>query len=298
MKRVYSFAVLLVTLCGCCSRDAGTSFSASAGIKKSSSKKLLKLTIGVNDIYCRDTACSCVHYIAARTYKSTLDLLRKKYNIDLKFVYFPEPFNLEKALRKNKFDGALSKPWPVLKIGKDERRDFKRIVDVLDPDNKCVLSGSFAVLKKSPVKTLSDIKGKRLAIGYPDAYEKYYAALRSLKRAGVPVPSGKNLIQNASCSENLDALMNGKVDVAVVSDYALTADCAVDFAKPDDFRIITSTEQIPLTSLLLDTKKVSPANILRLQAALLEINGARTPKEMLSNGFVMPVYWSPEELKK
>ena len=49
----------------------------------------LVLKIGVNDIYCRKTACSCIEYIAKRSYDGTLAMLAKD-GLKLEFTSFRE----------------------------------------------------------------------------------------------------------------------------------------------------------------------------------------------------------------
>ena len=100
-------------------------------------------------------------------------------------------------------------------------------------------------------------------------------------------------LRYSSCGENISALLDGKVDVAVVSSYALTASCAVDFAKPEQFRTLAETARMPLTSLLLDMGKVSSADAARVQRALLDLSGDKAPKDLTGKGFVMPVSWKP-----
>ena len=74
----------------------------------------------------------------------------------------------------------------------------------------------------------------------------------------------------------------------------MTASCAVDFAKPEDFRTIASTTEMPLTSLMVDLKKVPAAKAARLQQALLAISGDKAPVDLTGKGFVAPAPWQPE----
>ena len=87
--------------------------------------------------------------------------------------------------------------------------------------------------------------------------------------------------------------MAGKVDAAVISSYAFTASCAVDFAKAEDFRVIAKTPEMPLTSLLVDLNKVSAADAARLQAALVAVSGDKVPADLVGKGFVLPAAWRP-----
>jgi ABC-type phosphate/phosphonate transport system substrate-binding protein len=166
-------------------------------------------------------------------------------------------------------------------------------VDVLDPNNNRWLTGIVIVPSNSPIQSLEDLNGKHIYIGQPDSYEKHYAAKRLLAQKGIN--PGK-IDMKASCIENLGILLDGLADAAVVSDYALSADCAVDFAKPGDFRIIAATEQIPLTSLMLDMNKVDEKNAERLKQALLLLSGEDAPASLLGEGFVESSPWNPPEL--
>jgi len=253
------------------------------------------LKIAVNDIYCMDTACSCVHDVAARTYPATLEKLKADYGIDLQLVYFSETYQLEDAIASGEYDGALCKPWYALRHEKEAGADFRRIVDVLDPNNNRWLTGIVVVPVDSPIQTLDELTGKHLYLGQADAYEKHHAAKRLLEQKGVR--PGK-IDTNASCGENVGVLLDEEADAAVLSDYALSADCAVDFARPEDFRILATTERIPLTSLLLDMNKVEATQADRLQQALLALSGKDAPETLLGNGFVEPTPWNPPELEE
>ena len=255
----------------------------------------LTLRLAVNDIYCMDTACSCVHDVAARTYPATLEKLKADYGIDLQLLYFSETYQLEDAIASGEYDGALCKPWYALRHEKEADADFRRIVDVLDPNNNRWLTGIVIVPVDSPIQTLEELTGKHLYLGQADAYEKHQAAKRLLEQRGIR--PGK-VDTHASCGENIGVLLDEEADAAVVSDYALSADCAADFANPEDFRILEQTEQIPLTSLMLDMKKFSETDAARLQQALLELSGPNAPETLLGNGFIEPSPWNPPELEE
>ena len=250
----------------------------------------LVLKIAVNDIYCRKTACECIAEIATREYAGLVAALKDKYNITLEMTYFMEVYDLEKAIAANSHDGVICKPWTALRLAGKAGADFKRVADIRDPAGAAMMTGVFLALAGSPAKSLDDLQGKRIAFGQMDSYEKNQSPLAMLAARGI---KPGDCLYLSSCGENLDALMNGKVDVAVVSSYALTASCAVDFAKPEDFKTIARTTEIPLTSLMLDLKRVSPANARRVQSALLDLSGDKVPVDLVGKGFVRPVSWKP-----
>jgi ABC-type phosphate/phosphonate transport system substrate-binding protein len=249
----------------------------------------LTLKIGVNDIYCSKTACDCISEIATRSYDGVLAELHKQH-ITLEFTYFMEVMDLEKAIKAGDFDGIICKPWTGLRFNPRAGRDFKRVADILDPGNQATMTGLFVTPKASSIKTLADLKGKRVAFGQEDAYEKYHAPLLMLEGKGIKPGTSRHF---SSCGENLDALMSGTVDAAVISSYALTASCAADFAKPENFKTIAVTAAIPLTSVLLDLNKVPVASAARVQQALLAISGEHAPQDLTGKGFIAPVSWQP-----
>ncbi len=284
-----AFAALFLLSTAALRGDIAGETALQPAARPSPADKPLTLTIGLNDIYCGKTACSCISEIAKRSYDGTLAALEKQ-GIKLEITYFMEVMDLEKAIRAKKFDGVLCKPWTALRLGPEAGAKFLRVADVLDPGDSPELSGIVVVPVASSIRKLADLQGKRVAFGQADSYEKHHAPLLMLARDGIKPVSALYL---SSCGENLDVLMSGKVDAAVISDYAMSASCAVDFAKPEDFRTISTTEKMPLTSLLVDSNKVSAADATRLQLALLAISGEKVPADLTGKGFVAPASWKP-----
>lgn len=260
--------------------------------------KPISLTIGVNEIFCKKTACKCVHHVATRTYDSLQKRLKDKYDIDLKLNYYPEDtFTLHKDIAAGKLDGALAKPWSILKHARESGRDFRRVVDLQGPRGMATVCGVVVVKRDSAIHDWPDLKGKRIALGDADGYEKHHAALALLKSHGIE-PKPADLTEFSGCTECIGAILDGKADAAIISDYAFDADCLVDIAKKEDFHVLGVTKTaIPQTSLLLDVGRVSPDVAQRLRQALVELAGDADLKEsLLGDGFTAPAPWSPDEL--
>jgi hypothetical protein len=135
------------------------------------SKQNLKLVIGVNEIFCKKTACKCVHHIATRAFGPLRERLRTKHRIELAFRYYPEDmFSLEDDAKAGKLDGVLAKPWSILKYTREAGRNYLRLVDLGDPDGKCDLHGLVIVKADSSIRDWSDLKDKRVALGQPGTY--------------------------------------------------------------------------------------------------------------------------------
>ena len=254
----------------------------------------ITLKVAVNDIYCTDTACSCVHDVAARTYSETLEQLKNEYGIQVQFDYFIDSYQLEDALLSGNYNAALCKPWFAMRINPQAGTDYQRLVDVFDPNGNQGLTGIVIVPADSAIQTLDELNGKTVYLGEDDSYEKHQAAFRLFAQHGI-VPAQINT--RSSCGENIGMLQDGKADAAVISDYALSADCAVDFAKPEDFRILAHTETIPLTSLLLDRNQFDDRSVRKIKKALLAVSGENAPATLLGKGFTDPEPWTPPELE-
>jgi ABC-type phosphate/phosphonate transport system substrate-binding protein len=299
MGRMIRNGLMLVSLCvvmiSCGTKGNDTVFEAKSGVKASSADQTLTIKLAINDTYCKQTACACIHDIASREYFDIQKRLKADYNIDLQLTYFMEPYEMEDAMKEKKFDGVISKPWNAFMLADDFQINYKRIADVLDVTNNQWLTGTFIVKKDSDIKTMEDMNGRTFLAGQADAYEKYHSAFRFVEDKGI---KPGRIYQKASCLECINELIDNKTEVAVVSDYVMKASCAVDIASPDDFRIIGETERMPLCSVILDLDKVSDADALRLQAALLDISGKKSPESMLSDGFVLPASWIPVKYSK
>ncbi len=250
--------------------------------------KPLKISVGVNDVYCKQTACSCVHDIANREYADFAELLKKRAGIELDLHYFIEPYDLQKAFAAGELDAFLCKPWPLVRQKDGRGKQLERIADLQDPDRNPYLWGIVIVPKDSPVQSLSDLKGLRIATGREDAFEKHQGVQALLAEVGV---APAQVVEKASCIECLDLLLSGKVDAAAVSNYALSADCGVDIADPDDFRIVAETRKIPLTSFMVDTSRVSAGDASRLKEALISLSASDLPASMREGGFVDAMPW-------
>ena len=296
IKTILFFALTVcLSGCGIKKSDTGslgeTAFLPKGSLQSGPDQKPLTLRLVVNDTYCRATACDCIHQLASREYEEIISTLKSVYNIDLQLVYCIEEYDLADSIRSGRYDGAICKPWLAFRLIPGTKMNFRRVADVLDPFGNGLLGGMFIVKMESPVQKPSDITGKILAIGQDDSYEKYYLPLKMMKEEGIN-PAKK--VNKSSCTEGINMLLDGTADVAVISDYALVASCAVDIAGPDAFRTIWKTEDIPLCSVILDLHRISEPDAARLQAALLKISEGEMPESFAGKGFVKPVSWKPE----
>lgn len=302
MKNLFTITVVIFICAAClpmtgCTNEVHegysfreTAFAPSKGSASEASSGPVKLKIAVNDTYCKESACECVHFLAAREYNEIQAKLLAGYRIDIELTYFIDEYELENALVSGEYDGAICKPWFAFMLVPEHETDYTRVADILDPFENQMLTGVFLVKTDSPLQSLDDVNGKRLVIGQADSNEKYHMPMLMMEKRKV---RPGQLFNKASCTESISMLLDGSADIAVVSDYSLIASCAADLGKEEDFRIIAKTDAIPLCSVIIDRQKVSDAVTLRLQKALLELSGENAPETMLSKGFVKPARWTP-----
>lgn len=255
--------------------------------------KSIHLKILVNETYCKATACKCIQYLASREYKDVAGILKIKHNIDLELTYCMEEDSIGILLKTGKFDGVICKPWFALSLMPETGMEFKRIVDIADPFGGSKVKGIFIVRNESTIKTQQDLNGVKVAIGREDSYEKYHLAMKALDERQI-VPS--QIIQKGTCTESLNMLIDHQADAACISDYALFASCAVDFAGEDSFRTIFTTDSIPLCSVMIDLSRVNENTAKQLQAALLKVS-ENIPANFGSKGFVNAAPWTPVPYK-
>jgi ABC-type phosphate/phosphonate transport system substrate-binding protein len=255
-----------------------------------------KLVIGVSEPLCKLTACSCVGDNAKRTYDGLIAHVRSAAGIELDFHYFEEPILLQRELRAGRLDGAICKTWLGLTTARSAGRAFTRLADITMPGKEpAELLGVFIVPKESPLKTLADLRGKRVVFGMTNDYEKSYLADATFRAAGLPLPEPR--LRSFACQDAALKLIEHEADAAVVSSYAINFGCICVVAKPEDFRVIAETKQrIPFVTFMVDNK-VAPAVRERLQQALLALKGDQVPKDLFSNGVIPPIPWAPEELQ-
>jgi ABC-type phosphate/phosphonate transport system substrate-binding protein len=289
-------------ICGCTVGTLGTGFLLLIGVSAGqvappnepravTASDPFKLTLVVSDVYCKDSACSCVHFIATRCYVDFFQLLKARYNIQVTPVYLEDSFQTARQIKSGQVDGAICKPWLGYQSAQASGRHYRRAADLQDVFTNTVLKGLFIVLADSPIRTLKDAANKRIVFGKADAYEKHQAAFVALEKAGLALPPLSSRLEKSSCIEAIGSIMDKSAEVAVVSHYALTGGCAVDIAKPEDFRVVAETEPLPFISLMLDQDKISKADFSRIREAFIALSREALPSTMSGGGFVEPLPW-------
>ncbi len=145
------------------------------------------------------------------------------------------------------------------------------------------------VAKESPIQTLSDLKGKKIAFSSQTSTSGYLFPLSQLFERN-QIKKQEELNQYFSqvtyaggYDKALLAVANGQSDAAAFSDYAFEGPKADLYGTPEirkKVRVLDRISGVP-THLITASKKLSPALIRKIQTALFEL--AKDKPELLSS---------------
>jgi phosphonate transport system substrate-binding protein len=145
------------------------------------------------------------------------------------------------------------------------------------------------VAKNSPIKTLKDLKGKRMAFTSQTSTSGYlFPFFRLINEKEIQKPTELNqYFSDISYSGGYDkallAVANGQADVAAFSDYVYEGPKANLYGSSetrDKVRVLTRTSGVP-THLIVASKTISPELSKKIQQALFDL--AKEKPELLSS---------------
>jgi ABC-type phosphate/phosphonate transport system substrate-binding protein len=94
-----------------------------------------------------------------------------------------------------------------------------RVAMLTDKEGATTTHGLFVVRAKDNIKTIADLKGKKIIFGLEGAVEKHAAALATLKEAGIPLP--EKIETRETCNQCAADVAEQRADAAVISSFAL-----------------------------------------------------------------------------
>jgi len=251
------------------------------------------LTVGVNEPFCRDTACVCAGRDAPRGYEWMAEAARQA-GADVRVAYVPIEEDLAPMLAAGEIDAVAAKSWTVLTAFRAAGLACARLGDLPLPDGTPGLTGVFITTAESPFRSLADLDGRRLGTGGPGSYETFHAADRLLAARGVR-PAARR--QYDRCVHAAVAVIEGEIDAAVISSYCVRFGLDDYVGRPGVFRPMGETAPIPYATLAVATTVPEPAR-LALTAALLDASARGAAGERFPGGLRPPVPWAPEELER
>ncbi len=251
------------------------------------------IKVGVSEPFCEETACGCVGAHGRRSYRGLGEAARKA-GVELSFSYFKLESGLAAAVAAGAVDGAIAKAWTVLRAARAAGRPFERICDLPLPDGSGKLAGVFIAPSGSPIRSLADLSGKRLAVGRSESYENSHAVDRTLRGLGIALGARE---EYPGCLQAALSVVEGKCDAAVVSSYCPRYGLYDMLGPKADLRSIGETAAIPFVTFAL-SERADRGLRSRLREALLEARGTRLCGDLLAGALLPPLEWKPEELDR
>lgn len=180
--------------------------------------------------------------------------LFKKYGLDFQLVYISSASMVTAAMLSGSGDVAISGGEAIVRAA---LQGVNELVFVAAAKN----SLTHSILARPEVKRPEDLKGKTLGLTRIGSNSHYFV-IQALRRYGMD-PSQVTLIQTGGQTENLTALLSGKVDSAT-----MTGPSGGAKANADGFRYVIYGPdlRIPFAAAMLVTSRT----FVRTRARLLE----------------------------
>lgn len=209
------------------------------------------------------------HSQAATKYQWLADLIAHATKTKVNLVFTREFEQLDEGMRNGRFDFVMARPseYPARAI-----RDYGySYVSSAKPDGRCLI----VVPKDSPLKTLDDIKGKRIAMPDKTTYMTHFCTAE-LKKQGIALEREKVTFFHEQGAV-IFYLESKLADVGAISSYSKQAPKWVQ----DGNRVLHKSVAQPYFPLVA-SKKIRPEQIKAVQAELLALSESEQGKEMLN----------------
>jgi ABC-type phosphate/phosphonate transport system substrate-binding protein len=249
--------------------------------------------VGVNEPFCRDTACVCAGRDAPRGYEWMVDVARGA-GLDVRLSYVLIEDEFAPALAAGDLDGVIAKSWTALTAFRAAGVACERLCDLPLPDGTADLTGVFITTADSPLRSMTDLDGRRLGTGGPDSYENFHAVDRLLGSLGVR-PAARR--QYDRCVHAAVSVIDGETDAAVISSYCVRFGLDTYVGRPGVFRTLGETRPIPYATVAVSTAVPTPVRA-ALAASLLDAAARGIPRDLFPGGLRPPAAWAPEELER
>lgn len=173
---------------------------------------------------------------------------------------------------------------PFASVLATEEFEAKPILVVVKKNGETTYKSQLLVRKDSGIKTLEDVKGKKIAFVEPSSTSGYLFPAALLKGAGIDLEKDVQYIYAGGHDKSLQSLLAGDVDVA-----ATFADARSRYAEEfpdamDRTEVLSYTEPIPGVSVTVSSK-MDEETVKKLKAALIKISESEEGKELLTKLF-------------
>lgn len=237
---------------------------------QTSPKKVLRLAVS-------EGSSGGIDAEAARAkYQPLADVLGKAADSEVKVVFVREFSALEKGMQDNQFELVVARPsdYPARGL-----RDYQyKFVATAKPDGQCML----IVHQDSPLKQVSDLKGKRFILPEQKAYMSRFCRAE-LRDQGIALDN-ESVTYVREQGAIPFAIQNKISDVGGVASYS----GAYKQWQASGHRVIHQSKPQPYMPLVA-SREVTAEQISKMQSALVELgnsdSGAQVLKHVGVKGF-------------
>ncbi|MGO4454358.1 phosphate/phosphite/phosphonate ABC transporter substrate-binding protein [Arthrobacter sp. RAF14] len=264
-------AALALSACGGASQ-AGTGSASAGGASATCPNGEIKF--GIEPYEAPDKLIPAYNVLA--------DALSKKLNCSVKVQVVDDYAAEVLAMKNGKLD--LGEFGPLGFVFASQQAGAEPLASFATADKKLSsYKAGIWVPQNSPLKSISDLKGKSLALGSNGSTSGDALPRFALKQAGI-AESDVKLDYAGGHPEALLALKNGKVDAAEINTQTLATATKEGTFKASDFRQIWASDPIPNDPITI-RKDADPALKKAVTEALLQLD----PKDVAKVGSFLDV---------
>jgi len=238
------------------------------GLQLSSMPQVAPLQVLVLDPLSDQIACDCVAGYAHRDYGRLGEALSREVGCDVA-VHYAEDLSAQQ-------ESLATGRWLI--VGKDSSQrhtsdqlgvELHALARLRGLDGTANLCGLFVAAVGSGIDSLDDAVGRSICLGPTDAVEKDRLAVEALAVLGVVLPSP--IRRATDCTAAALAVVDGDVDIAVVSSYALPLVEGCGAIQPGVLNVIGRTGTAPFITLFA-SPSIGEVERIRIREGLLRLN--------------------------
>lgn len=210
------------------------------------------------------------------------EMLSKELGIPVKGFTATNYVSVVEGFGSGQVDFGLIPPFASV-LATDEF-GAKPVLVVVNKKGETTYKSQFLVKKDSGIKSLEEIKGKKVAFVEPGSTSGYLFPAALLKEKGIDLENEIEYLYSGGHDKSLQLLLNGDVDVAttfvdVRERYAEEFPAAMDTTE-----VLTYTDPIPGISVTVSSK-MDEETVEKVKTALIKISENEEGKEMLTKLF-------------
>jgi ABC-type phosphate/phosphonate transport system substrate-binding protein len=202
------------------------------------------LTVIVMDPLALPLSCPCVDGYAQRRYDALATFLKNRVGTDVTLIHTEHLGEVPETRLRGSF--VIGKHGVVRADAAALRIDVVPIAALTDLAGATTLRGLFVVRSGDSATSVDELAGRRVLLGREESPEKSSAARAALSARGVSVTLAPT--SAASCVEAACAVVEEKVDAAVISGYAKPLMEGCGQVDRGALRVIGQTAPVPFVT--------------------------------------------------